>query len=264
MFSILMAFFDTPTTNDIKEVFQNHKQLQLTVANSLEEWDYLYNKQDFSCFMFNFDLDFDEVRKRIGLLREKTHHIYTPIIVFSSHIEYLVSTFVKWHSCEYFFLPMNLEKLESLNGLLHFYDDQHRKIHASENEFCQIHTTKGIYNIPHREILFAESTMKKSIIHMRSDDLHLSFPLYLVKERLIGTCFVQTHRSFIVNTNNISYIDKTKEPWGIFFFNSDKEAFVSRNHKKELPFFFITTDDEISTTSQNSFPSPLQPEKGSE
>lgn len=105
---------------------------------------------------------------------------------------------------------------------------------AVEPPYCRINTAKGIYNIPHNEILFVESGQKKSIIHLANDSICLPIPLYRIRDVLPAPYFVQTHRSFIIHLENVSYIDKTKDPWVISFFGSNKTAFVSRSFKKDV------------------------------
>ena len=114
------------------------------------------------------------------------------------------------------------EQLRILNG------------ETGEALHCLISTSKGIYNIPYEDILFVESGQKKSIFHLTKETLSLPVPLYRIREILPGSCFVQTHRSFIVNLHKISYIDKTKDPWMICFFGSDKTAFVSRSFRNDV------------------------------
>lgn len=99
---------------------------------------------------------------------------------------------------------------------------------------CRINTAKGIYNIPHSDILFVESGQKKSIFHLTKNTISLPVPLYRIGEALLEPYFIQTHRSFIVNIRNVSFIDKTKDPWVISFFDSNKTAFVSRSFKKDV------------------------------
>ncbi len=100
--------------------------------------------------------------------------------------------------------------------------------------FCCINTAKGIYNIPYEDILFVESGQKKSIFHLTRKNLYLPIPLYRIREALPEPRFIQTHRSFIINLKNVAYIDKTKDPWVISFFNSEQKAFVSRSFKKNV------------------------------
>ena len=121
----------------------------------------------------------------------------------------------------------------------------------SEIPYCRINTPKAIYNIPHKEILFVESGQKKSIIHLANRAISLPVPLSRIREVLPEPYFVQTLRSFIINLGNASYIDKTKEPWVISFFGSNKTAFISRSFKKDVmqiirPMLDCATDEKDS------------------
>lgn len=97
-----------------------------------------------------------------------------------------------------------------------------------------INTTKGIYNIPLNNILFIESHQKKSLVHLKKETIILHIPLYRLKETLPSELFLQTHRSYLVNLKNISYIDKQKDPWIIDFFDSNEHAFISRSFRHQV------------------------------
>ena len=99
---------------------------------------------------------------------------------------------------------------------------------------CQIQTPKGIYNIPLNHILFIECSQKKSFIHTKNEIFTLPLPLYRIKEVLPSHLFLQTHRSFLVNLNHISHIDKQTDPWTISFFHSEKQAYISRNSRQAI------------------------------
>lgn len=125
-------------------------------------------------------------------------------------------------------IKKSLHQLQNLCG---------QSIHSEKADspaFLRISTTKGIYNIPHSEILYVESVQKKSIIHTKTTLYILAIPLYRVRNALPSASFIQAHRSYIINLKNISFIDKTKEPWTVSFFDSEKTAFVSRSFRKEL------------------------------
>ena len=130
-------------------------------------------------------------------------------------------------------VKQTIKDLYSGEGKIHIMDRLH---HAKQSEtlHCRINTAKGIYNIPHKDILFVESGQKKSIIHLTNNTICLPVPLYSIRGALPEPYFVQTHRSFISNLRKVSYIDKTKDPWVISFFGSNKTAFVSRSFKKDV------------------------------
>lgn len=109
--------------------------------------------------------------------------------------------------------------------------EQKDKTHCTH---CHIHTTKRIYNIPLEDILFIESCQKKSVIHTAAETICLPLPLYRIREILPAAFFLQTHRSFLVNMNNISHIDKQTDPWTVFFFHSEKQAYISRRFRQTV------------------------------
>lgn len=247
MFSILLGFFDAPTQELMKDFCDQCGQINVSCASTKEEWFTLFEQHKYDCFFFSFEKDIMLVRSVIFSLRSHDQYQHTPILLFSTKIEYLITAFVHWRSCECFLLPFDNKKKDALSSLLHYYVSLYKKIHCDDRKFCQINTSKGLYNLPYSDILYIESTMKKSIIHLKNDAIYVPCPLYQVRSMIADKNFVQTHRSFIVNIENVSFVDKSKEPWGIFFFNSDKEAFASRSHKKTLLPFFPGTDDEITS-----------------
>lgn len=99
---------------------------------------------------------------------------------------------------------------------------------------CLIHTPKSIISLPLDNILFIESREKHSIIHTKTKSIPLSIPLYRILQSLPEGSFLQTHRSFIVNLKKISYIDKSGDPWLIFFHNTQKNAYISRSYRKDF------------------------------
>ncbi len=104
----------------------------------------------------------------------------------------------------------------------------------STSDILQFITPKGIYNVPLDGIFFIECHQKKSFLHTKTGILSLPFPLYRMKEALPETFFLQTHRSFLVNLKNISHIDKQKDPWTIYFFETEEIAFISRSFRQTV------------------------------
>lgn len=130
-------------------------------------------------------------------------------------------------------IKQTIKELCSGTGKVYITDSEYPK-KKNEALHCRINTAKGIYNIPYSNILFVESEQKKTVFHLANSTICLPIPLYRIRETLSEPYFVQTHRSFIINLKNASYIDKTKDPWVISFFGSNKKAFVSRSFKKDV------------------------------
>ena len=59
-------------------------------------------------------------------------------------------------------------------------------------------------------------------------------PLYKLKQTAPLDFLKQTHRSYLVNIDNISKIDKTRDPWTISFQGYPNNALISRTYKKDV------------------------------
>lgn len=107
---------------------------------------------------------------------------------------------------------------------------------------CLIQTPKQILSLHLDKILFIESRQKHSIIHTVTEEIEISIPLYRILSHLPNDIFIQIHRSFIINLDNISFIDKSKEPWVVSFNDSDKNAFVSRSFRQQVLESLLPSD----------------------
>lgn len=231
MLQILVADFSDDETSIADELFLHNNHHAVFKASTYSEWESLFGESPFDCFCFILDGDTYHSYNAINALRRKPPYTHTPIIIFSSCVEHVFSAFLEWHCCEFFILPMNKEKNKALSGLLHYYANTTQKMHVEKNNTCQIHTDKKILNLHFDDILFLESSMKKTIFHLKDGVCLVPLPLCRISEQLDNPSFLQTHRSYIVNTKNISSIDKSIIPWTIHFQNSKKMAFVSRGYK---------------------------------
>ena len=123
---------------------------------------------------------------------------------------------------------------QKFSSLVHSCSSKWSKKPEKERNCYRITTAKEAYDIPYEDILFIESDRKKSIIHTKDGPIELAKPLYRLREVLPRKNFVQTHRSFIVNLENVTYVDKTKDPWEVSFRPSQGIALISRGYRKEF------------------------------
>jgi len=108
--------------------------------------------------------------------------------------------------------------------------------------FCLIQTPKHILSLHLNKILFIESRQKHSFIHTATETITLASPLYRILSQLPKNTFIQIHRSFIINLENISHIDKSKDPWIVSFHGSEKIAFVSRSFRQQVIESLLSSD----------------------
>ena len=95
-----------------------------------------------------------------------------------------------------------------------------------------------IYNIPYNDINFIDKCKGEewSLIHTKSSVYKCKNNLIYFEKILCNDIrFIKTHRSCIVNLNNIFKVNKDES---IIYFDNEITTYLSRNHKKELLKYF--------------------------
>lgn len=91
-----------------------------------------------------------------------------------------------------------------------------------------------VYQIPYHDILYIEKNINNnsSVIVTKSNNYQIRQTICNLEKQLDNsTNFVKTHRSCIVNTQNIKHINFDT---GIITFDKHKTALLARSNKKEL------------------------------
>ena len=97
-----------------------------------------------------------------------------------------------------------------------------------------LNLSKQYLKVPISKILFIEAREHKCILHTAEKEIPVPLTLNKILQMVQGSTLIKSHRSFIVNIENIEQIDKSQEPWTIKFKNYGKYAFVSRSCKKSF------------------------------
>lgn len=189
---------------------------------------YISNKNENDIFIIIDNENINSV-DIINKIRDKYHNIAPFIIVINFYnferIKYLTSKrlynteiITKQEQCD--------EKLlQTLKEILCYFDNKKKCIMLKQN--------KMIYKIPYQDILYIEKEPNSKISNIHCKTEVLSFYISLNKlKTMLDNSFLQTHRSFIVNTNNISQINL--EEGLIRFNNNEQKHLISRYYKKEL------------------------------
>lgn len=128
-----------------------------------------------------------------------------PIIFFTSSTEFALQSYsVK--AVNYVLKPISKDKL------FFTFDEVVEKIKVSEEEGIIVKSSEGIQKIFISNLLFAEVIGRNVLYHLISGKvIQCSDSFASVCERLLKySCFVKTHRSYIVNMNHIGSIDNNQ------------------------------------------------------
>lgn len=181
-----------------------------------EKFDIVFIDTDFICTHVNWG---------IKIIHERFEDI--KIILISSTADYLDLAF-DTHTIGYILKPVcdrkvlnSIERVEKLKPVTGF------------KGVIVKHEDKDIF-LSYNEIIFIEAANRRSIVHT----LKHEYPMYrsikdFLKE-LPSDTFVQSHRSFIINTTKIKFIKQFNKTSYNVTFSNGKFALLSRKHIKEL------------------------------
>lgn len=91
----------------------------------------------------------------------------------------------------------------------------------------------SMFFIPYGDIFFIEKTGKKCLIHTKEGTFE-TYERISVLAELLDESFFLSHRSNIVNLDNILYIKPKNETFLAYFRNFDKHAHISKLKIKEI------------------------------
>lgn len=111
------------------------------------------------------------------------------------------------------------------------------EVKAIENlEPINIESKNSIVQLKPNEILFIESQNRDVIVHTKTGSYNIyNMSIKKILELLPKEVFEQSHRSYIINCNNISTIKKyDRISWGACFNGYKLEALISDNYKDNV------------------------------
>lgn len=238
MYNISLCFFSTEQTNAIKNICRDLLYIQFLEFKTQSDFDnFLYNTE-IDLFILNIENDISIVQSAYKQIQSIPKFKFTQTILSSYKKELLTSIFLEYMLPNYFLFPLNTAQQISFIELLKHNYAIKKQLNLNKYVHCQFNSNKTVYNILLDEILSIESFERKAIVHTIFEDIFIDDPLCKIKENLPENFFIQTHRSFLVNPNNIFSISKTNDTWVVNFYQSKALALVSRSHKKELNSHF--------------------------
>ena len=153
------------------------------------------------------------------------------IIFLTAHFEYAMLAY-KVKTFDYLLKPFSIQKLEETVQRLH--ED------ALKNRQTYIKFGNGKYIIRQSDIFYIEKERSKSIIHTAHSDIEV-YASFNNLSSCLPENFVRCHKSYIVNTNNISKIN-TKD--NIIQLNTQKIPYSEKFF--DLERMILTNDSNFS------------------
>lgn len=189
--------------------------------------------------LFILDIELPDITgiKVAEKIRKIDRYELTHIIFITTHVYLQLDAFKKIHCYDFLEKPYkNSELIENIErlyrGTLKLNDYKKDKLKQSvcfemKDYFLKIYL---------EDIFFIESQLRHIIVHtINKEYLIKNISIKKVLEKIRNKNFLQTHRSYIVNMNNIKEIIKEgNHAWEIRFKNYEFSAYVGRTYKSNF------------------------------
>lgn len=233
MFNILIGNFPCSEKDKIKNLCSKNSRIRIFECENWQEILHQTFKINIDLFIIFVNSEDIYINSAISKIRNIPKYNFTQMLFFSERPELLISIPLQHFHTNIFLLPFSEnQKSLLLNAIKHYYSTFfHSESQQKNTSMFSLIEKNTIHNLYLDEILCVESVGKRSTIHTCDRSISTYLTLVKLKEKLPNEYFIQSHRSFIVNINNISFVNKSHDTWEIHFYNSSSIiALVSRSH----------------------------------
>lgn len=210
--------------------------LDLKIYESDNYAESLTISKDLNIDLFFIDI---ELKESSGLefaleIRKMDKYKLSWMVFTTSHINYMIKAFKEVHCYDYILKPYEPGKITELTKTI--LENTHKKNYKSavKKVIFRSNSLEIILSTP--DIIFIEFYMKDSIIHTKTGNfritrLSLKKALEIINEPFI----VQSHKSFIININYVTKIEKySSTSWNVYFKDCPSNARIGLNYKKSI------------------------------
>lgn len=155
------------------------------------------------------------------------------IIFMTTHINYMIQAFKEVHCYDYILKPCDPEKVKELTRMI--LENPYNKDCGHDKEKTVIFNNKGVDIIlSTSDIIFLEANIKNCIIYTRVGKFEISrLALKKALEIINEPFIIKSHRSFAININYITKIEKySVTSWNVYFKNYDSCAIMGLKYKQ--------------------------------
>lgn len=187
----------------------------------------------------NIDLFFIDINLSDGSgidlaknIREIPLYMFSGIVFITSNVIHIIEAFKTTHCYDFISKPY---KIEEIYNIIDMFMNSNTIDYSSK--FCFLDMEDNIQvKIYHKNILFVECSLRSCIIHTKECNYTLKrTSLTKLLSLLNSDNIVQCHKSFAVNLNSISTIEKISSKLSFIHFNNHSEtAPLGYNYKKYI------------------------------
>lgn len=230
MLNILVVEDDRVERNNLTRILRRlNKDIKIFEASTGEQAIKILKQETIGLFFLDIELPDMSGLKIAETIRSIHQYELTYIVFITTHAHYQLKAFKQYHCYDFIEKPYKQEEILEISDRL----IRGIKNNYSSNQAVRFKTKSCILKIFIKDILFIESQGKNCMIHTRNHPHTISnISMKKALEKISSSDFVQTHKSYIVNIENIFQIEKhEKNSWIVYFKDYDLPAYISNNYK---------------------------------
>ncbi len=233
MFRILIVDEDVNTQKMIEGLLEQLPlRISVLYADTVSEANRCLSLFDIDFFIIDLSKNTKACYQLASSIRAKEKYVFTPIIVLADKLDHIITAFREIRCLDYILKPVCASKFANFITLVVKMSNYSFKYNKFVKNCIPFNTSHTLIRLPVEEILFIESSDHKCIVHTWDEEICIPMTIRKLLDKTKNTSLIQTHRSFIINTENIYKIIKDTEPWVVYFDRYAKTALVSRAYKK--------------------------------
>jgi len=232
MLNILVVEDHRVQRNNLMRMLKSlNKDIKIFEAATGEEAIKILKQETIELFFLDIELPDMSGLKIAETIRSTPKYELAYIVFITTHVHYQLEAFKNYHCYDFIEKPYEHEEVFKISDRL----IRGIKHNESQNEAVRFKTKNCILKLYIKEILFIESQGKNCIIHTRNNQYTIpNISLKTVLEKTATTNFMQTHKSYIINLENIDLIEKReKNSWIVYFNDYHSPAYISNHYKEE-------------------------------
>lgn len=157
-----------------------------------------------------------EIASKVRVKNKDTYFIFT-----TAHLEYAMMAY-KFKTFDYLAKPVTSDRLEET--IVRLFED----VNGSPKKYIRIDNKKTI--IDESEILYIRRDGMKLIFHTKNRDYETYSSFNKIQD-ILPDNFIRTHKSFIVNINNIINLDPVTN---LIYFDDNSTCDIGPKYKNDL------------------------------
>lgn len=237
MYSILIVEDDEFQRASLKKMLQSlNKRFNIYEASNALDAFNLAKDIEINLFLVDIELEESSGLHLANKLRTVSKYKFTWIIFLTTHIEFLTEAFTKVHCYDFILKPYNKNKVITMV--------QDIMEHDIKKDFIKLERKKVTFEVANKiyvkvyvdEIIFIEVSINSVIVYTLKRNYTLKRTtlkklLSLIDEENI----IQSHKSFAINLNYISKIEKLDSRlFKAYFRNCNDTALIGNKFKETI------------------------------